>query len=55
MKVRGREPLLSLLSRRSGVNLDELSAPALFIEELVGLASVVLVTGDRPMTIQGRQ
>ena len=48
MKVRGREPLLSLLSRRSGVNLDELSAPALFIEELVGLASVLLVTGDRP-------
>ena len=40
-----REPLLSLLSRRSGVNLDELSAPALFIEELVGLISVLLVTG----------
>ena len=39
-----RGPLLSLLSRRSGVNLDELSAPALFIEELVGLASVLLVT-----------
>ena len=38
-------PLLSLLSRRSGVNLDELSAPALFIEELVGLVSVLLVTG----------
>ena len=40
-----RGPLLSLLSRRSGVNLDELSAPALFIEELVGLVSVLLVTG----------
>jgi hypothetical protein len=40
-----RGPLLSLLSRKSGVNLDELSAPALFIEELVGLVSVLLVTG----------
>ena len=40
-----RGPLLSVLSGRSGVNLDELSVPALFIEELVGLVSVLLVTG----------
>jgi CAAX protease family protein len=40
-----RGPLLSLLSRLSGQSLDELSAPALFIEELVGLVSVLLVTG----------
>jgi len=40
-----RGPLLSLLSRRSGVDLGELSAPALFTEELVGLVSVLLVTG----------
>ena len=39
-----RGPLLSLLSRRSGANLDELSAPALLIEELVGFV-VLLVTG----------
>src|SRR5262249_20140622 len=39
-----RGPLLSLLSRQSGVNLDELSAPALFLEELVGLATVLVVT-----------
>jgi len=37
-------PLLSLISRRSGANLDELSAPALLIEELVGFV-VLLVTG----------
>ena len=40
-----RGPLLSLLSRRSGANLDELSAPALLIEELVGFVLVLLVTG----------
>ncbi len=40
-----RTPLLSLLSRRSALNLDELSAPALFIGELVGFISVLLVTG----------
>ena len=39
-----RGPLLSLLSRRSGANFDELSAPALLIEELVGFV-VLLVTG----------
>ena len=40
-----RTPLLYLLSRRSALNLDELSAPALFIGELVGFISVLLVTG----------
>jgi hypothetical protein len=40
-----RTPLLSLLARRSALNLDELSAPALFIGELVGFVSVLLVTG----------
>jgi len=40
-----RTPLLSFLTRRSALNLDELSAPALFIGELVGLISVLLVTG----------
>lgn len=40
-----RTPLLSLLSRLSAVNLDELSAPALLIEELVGFVLVLLVTG----------
>ena len=49
-----REPLLSLLSRRSGVNLNELSAPALFIEELVGLVSVLLVTGIAALLEQRR-
>ena len=40
-----RTPLLSLLARRSALNLDELSAPTLFVEELVGLVSLLLVTG----------
>lgn len=43
-----REPLLSLLSRRSGVNLDELSAPALFIEELLGPVSFARRCRFRP-------
>jgi len=40
-----RTPLLSLLTRRSALNLDELSAPALFIGEFVGFVTVLLVTG----------
>jgi membrane protease YdiL (CAAX protease family) len=40
-----RGPLLLFLSRRFELSLDELSAPALFLEELVGLVVVLLVTG----------
>ncbi len=40
-----RGPLLLFLSHRFGLSLDELSAPALFLEELVGLVVVLLVTG----------
>jgi len=40
-----REPLISFLGRQLGIRLDELSAPSLFIEELVGFLIVLLVTG----------
>jgi hypothetical protein len=40
-----REPLISLAGRHLGVRLDKLSAPSLFLEELVGLFTVLLVTG----------
>jgi CAAX protease family protein len=40
-----RERLISLLARHLGVRLDKLSAPSLFIEELVGFLIVLLVTG----------
>lgn len=40
-----REPAISLLGRRLGIRLDELSAPSLFLEEFVGLLIVLLVTG----------
>jgi len=40
-----REPLISLFARQLGIRLDELSAPSLFLEELVGLLIVLLVTG----------
>ena len=40
-----RERLISLLGHHLGIRLDELSAPSLFVEELVGLLIVLLVTG----------
>lgn len=40
-----RERLISLIARQVGIRLDELSAPSLFLEELVGLLIVLLVTG----------
>jgi CAAX protease family protein len=40
-----RERLIAILGRQLGIRLDELSAPSLFIEELVGLFIVLLVTG----------
>ena len=40
-----REPFTSFIARNLGIRLDELSAPSLFLEELVGLLIVLLVTG----------
>src|SRR3954469_21877164 len=40
-----REPLISFLAHQLGISLDELSAPSLFLEELVGFFIVLLVTG----------
>ncbi len=40
-----REPLLLFLGRRLGVSLNGLTAPNLFLEELVGLFIVLVVTG----------
>jgi membrane protease YdiL (CAAX protease family) len=38
-------PVLGFLAAKSGVDLEELSAPALIIEEIVDLGEVLLVTG----------
>ena len=40
-----REPLTLLLARHLGIGLGGLSAPGLFLEELVGLFIVLVVTG----------